>query len=453
MSRPKKKTIKKVISNKAEKNKEFKVKRLLGMKDYIGTNGKVFSLVYNKAFELAQAYGFSPVKTPILENFDLFKKSTRLNNDKDFYFVDDEKFKKTILRPELTQGILRSYIESQLNETVKIAHFYSLGSIFRKEKLQTGHYKESTQFDLEIIGEKKAMAEVLLISIAHHFFKELGIDIQVQINSLGDLECQKEYAVKLIEYYKERGRRANLCVECKKNLAKNPISLLDCKDSSCIKERTEAPQIVDSLSDDSKNYFTKVLEYLDELNINYNFNPYLVRGLDYYTETVFEIWPVNKDGSVVNKFALGGGGRYDNLLDKLGGPELPAVGLALGIERIVNRLKDKSQIQVEPDDIIFIAQLSDVAKVNALNLFEELRSLEYDVRQSVSTDSLKTQVEEAHRLGAKLVLILGKKEVMDGTIIMRDMESSAQEVIAFKKIKDRLKKIKNINRKRGGLYG
>jgi len=455
-----KKVLPEVSVKKTEEKGEKTLPRLLGMKDVVGSEQICHDYVVNKALNLAKLYSFASIKTPTLESFSLYKKSSRKNNDKEFYFVEAEKSEKIILRPELTQGMVRAYVENNLGESGLPARLFALGSIFRHEKLQSGRYRESTQFDLEIIGEKKPMAEAILITIAHNFFEELQISTQVQINSIGSAECRKEYCAKLLAYYKERGRRSKLCNSCKNNLGKNCLSLLDCKEDECVKLRDGAPQIADYLSDESREHFTKTLEFLDELNIEYNFNPYLVRGLNYYNDTVFEFWPLNEDGSVQGKMALGGGGRYDSLVESLGGHSTPSIGLALGIERTVSRLKDKHLLTnpVE-EDIVFIAQLGDQAKLKALQLFQELRRAGFNVRQSFTSDSLKIQLEEAALMKAKTSLILGKKEIMDGTILMRDMDSSAQEVVVYKKIKERLaKKDKLIekrlnNRKEGGLYG
>lgn len=459
MSR-RKKNVPEAAPKKIERRSDAVTPRLLGMKDMVGSEYLAFELVVNKALELAKLYSFTAVKTPILESFDLYKKSTRKNADKEFYFVEGDKSEKNTLRPEITQGIVRAYIENNLGEAMKPARLFSLGPVFRREKLQTGRYRESTQFNLEIIGEKKPMAEALLITIAHNLLEELQIKAQVQINSLGDAECRREYCNKLLSFYRERGRRSKLCNNCKNNLGKNCLSLLDCKEEGCVKLREEAPQIADYLSDESREYFAKMLEFLDELNINYNFNPYLVRGLSYYNDTVFEFWPVNEDGTVTGKMALGGGGRYDSLVENLGGQPTPAVGLAMGVERAMARLKDKHLLaNPQEEDIVFIAQLGEQAKLKALQLFEDLRRAGFNVRQSFSSDSLKIQLEEAIAMKAKTSLILGKKEIMDGTILMRDMDSGAQETVVYKKIKERLaKKDKLIekkvnNRKEGGLYG
>ena len=430
------------------------------MKDYISSEQVAYSHVVDTASNLAKLYSFLLVKTPILENFNLYKKSTRKNNDKEFYFVEGEKSEKSVLRPELTQGIIRAYIENKLFENQTAARFFSIGPVFRHEKLQSGRYREFTQFDLEIIGEKKSLTEAILIAIANNFFEELKIDVQLQINSLGSADCRREYEKKLSAFYKERGRRSKLCNVCKNNLGKNCLSLLDCKEESCVKLREGAPQIADYLSDESREYLAKTLEVLDELGINYNFNPYLVRGLNYYNDTVFEFWPIGEDGTPQSKFSLGGGGRYDSLIESMGGPSVPAVGLSLGIERTIAKLKDKHLLtNSDEKDIIFIAQLGDQAKLKALQLFQDLRKAGFNVRQSFASDSLKTQLEEAFAMKAKTSLILGKKEILDETILMRDMDSGAQETVVFKKIKDRLaKKDKLIekkltNRKEGGLYG
>jgi histidyl-tRNA synthetase len=414
--------------------------RLLGMKDFSYFEQMCFDFAISRANHLASVYGFKSIKTPIIESFDLYKKTLRRENEKEIYSVDGEKGEKAVLRPEITQGIIRAYLENNQEIENKIARLYSIGSVFRREKLQSGCYRESTQFNLEVIGTRKPMVEVLLIALASNFFSDMQVEVQLQINSIGDATCRKEYCSKLASFYKERGKKSKLCAACKNSLPKSCLSLLDCKQESCQKLREEAPQIADFLSDESRDYLTKTLEILDELKINYNFNPYLVRGLNYYNDIVFEFWPVNKDGSVGN-LALAGGGRYDGLIENLGGPSLAAAGLAIGLERTVVKVRDKAALtNAEENDIVFIAQLGDQAKLKALQLSNELLAVGYNVRQSIIADSLKEQLEEAAKMKAKVCLILGKKEIMDGTILMRDIDSGAQETVVFKKIKERLAK-------------
>jgi histidyl-tRNA synthetase len=449
----KKKTPSKINPNKktAERKSSQNIDRILGMKDIVPGENRYFKALLDKAASFADLYSFHAIKTPIIENADLFKKSTRQNNDKELYYVDCEKSERALLRPEMTQGILRAYIENNFEELPQPVRLYSIGPVFRREKMQAGRYRESTQFNLEVIGENKPMAEALLIASAYNFFTDLNVSFQVQINSLGKSECRKEYNSKLLNFYKERGRRTKLCNNCKKEIGKNMLALLDCKEDACQEILSEVPQIADCLSDESRSHFAKVLEYLDELNISYNFNPYLVRGLSYYNDTVFEFWPMNDEGTLQPKLALAGGGRYDNLIEVLGGKPTSAVGIAIGLERLLAKAKDKMVIPNSPEEAIFLAQLGDQAKIKSLMLFEELRREGFNIRQSFSTDSLKMQMEEAARLNVKVSLILGKKEVMDETILLRDMESGVQETVAFKKIKEKL--IKKVNRKEGVIYG
>ncbi len=434
--------------------------RLLGVKDWTAQDGEQFAALEDKARQFAALLGFSPVKTPILEAYDLFKKSTRRQDDKEFYFIDSEKSERILLRPEITQGLVRAYLENNLGEESRVVRLFSVGPIFRREKLQSGHYRESTQLDMEVLGDHKPLTEALLIALVQGFFSKLDIKVQVQINSLGTAENRREYCHKLAAFYKDRGRRLHLCNVCKNNIAKNCLSLLDCQEEECIKARLEAPQIADHLSVESREHFAKTLEFLDELDISYNFNPYLVRGLNYYNDTVFEFWPVNDNGEIIGKLALGAGGRYDSLVENFGGPAVPAFGLAIGLERVFSRIKDRvSSLSKAEDDLVFIAQLGDQAKLKSLQLFENLREAGFNVRQSFASDSLKLQLEEAVALRAKTSLILGRKEIMDGTILMRDMDSGVQETVVYKKIKERLSRKDRViekrvmNRKEGGIYG
>lgn len=443
---------KKQTNTKKELNKikPKDVNRLMGMKDLIPAEDIYMQVISEKIKELMESYSFLPIKTPILEKASLYFNSSRRVNEKDLYTIEAEKGELAVLRPELTQGIIRSVLENNLDELYEPVRLYSLGPIFRREKLQSGRYRESNQLNLEIIGEARPMAEALLISLASNFFTELNISTEIQINSLGSLECQKEYHKALLKFFKERGRKSKLCSECKKFLDKDVLSILDCYESPCVELMKEAPQIADYLSEESNGHFKKVLEYLDELQLAYNFNPYLVRGLSYYDNTVFEFWPVNEKGEASGKLALAGGGRYNKYISKLADREMSGVGIALGIERTLIKAKESLKLPENSDEIIYIAQLGEPAKLKSMTLFEELRRLGYNVRQSFTVNSLKKQMEEANKLKAKVSLILGKKEIMDQTIIYRDMESGAQELISYKKIKDKLKKI---NRKGGVLSG
>jgi len=434
---------------KTEKRSDKLPARILGMKDYPGSEYSYYGLANERAYELANLHGFSSIKTPVIESVDLFKKALRRGTGKESYIVNCDKGEKGVLRPELTQGMIRAYLESRDPESPIGAKLFSLGPVFRYEKLQAGHYREATQFDIEVIGDDKAISEALLIALVYDYFNSLGVRTKVQINSLGNAECRREYSAKLTAFYKERGRRSKLCNLCKAYLGKNSLSLLDCHEESCLKLIEEAPQIADFLSPESREHFAKIIEALDELGEEYDFNPYLVRGLSYYNETVFEFWPLNENGTVSGKNALAGGGRYDSLSEIIGGPAISAFGVAVGIERTVSRMKDKPLLpKINKEDIVFIAQLGEQAKIKAVGLFKELKEAGINVHDSFLSDSLKNQLEEAVKIGAKTCLILGKKEIMDGTILMRDIESGAQETLVYKKVRERLAKKDKIIEKR-----
>jgi histidyl-tRNA synthetase len=269
--------------------------------------------------------------------------------------------------------------------------------------------------------------------------RDFGLKVGVQINSIGCPRCREAYKNKLVSYY--RDRRGELCEDCKKRLVKNPLRILDCKEESCAPLKEGAPQIVDYLCDDCKNHFVRVLEYLDDAGVPYNLNPYLVRGLDYYTKTVFEFFSEGNEATGQKAEALGGGGRYDNLVEILGGRPTPACGVAMGVERLIAKIKE-SNIEAPPLVVpdIFLAQLGEQARKKSFALIEDLRKAGFFITHGLTKEGLKKQLEIANKLGAKYALILGQKEVLDGTIIIRDMEGGSQEIIDFGKIVAEMKK-------------
>ena len=449
---------KKEVEEKVFKSKCGKfISRLRGMKDILPDEYKYWNLVIKKASELSKAYGFRRLETPILENLELYERSSGRASDlvtKEMFSFVDKNDDKIALRPEATPGLVRAYVEHGMFNLPQPVKLFWLGPVFRHDKPQAGRFRQFSQFNLETIGEPSPVADAELIALTYYFFSELQLEVAIQINSIGCALCRKEYLVKLDNFYKERGRRAKLCQTCKKRLAKNPLRLLDCKEKQCLEIAGEAPQIVDSLCDDCRNHFIKVLEYLDGLDIPYNLNPTLVRGLDYYNRTVFEIWPSSAeatDGKPAEaealrneqprQNALGGGGRYDGLVEHSGGRPTEACGFAIGLERVILKIKEKNiPLKDEEKGDIFLAQLGDQARRKIMLLFEELRKSGLSVRQAFTKDSLKAQLEVANKMGVKYTLILGQKEIMDGTILIRDMESGIQEVIDYKKIAVELEK-------------
>lgn len=440
MPRPAKKTKEKEKESSPRKYKSYA--RLRGMRDVLFDEHKYWDLVVNKAVDLSRTYGFKRVDVPILENLEMYERSTGTSSDivtKEMYSFTDKGGEKIALRPEATPGLVRAYVEHGMFNLPQPVKMFLIGPFFRHDKPQSGRYRQFSQFNLEMFGEANPVADAQIILIAYNFYKELQVNVQIQVNSIGCKDDRKAYVSKLVDFYKERGRKSKLCQDCKKRLVKNPLRLLDCKEEKCAAMLSEVPQIVDSLCDDCRNHFIKVLEYLDELDIPYNLNPLLVRGLDYYNRTVFEVWPQGEDQA--RQVSLGGGGRYDDLVEQMGGRPTPACGFGLGMERTISKVKEAGiPLKSYNENCIFIAQLGEQSRRKAFLLFEELRRAGIKVRQMFTKDSLKAQLEEANRLGAKFSLILGQKEIIDGTVLIRDMESGIQEVVDYKKIRAELEK-------------
>ena len=430
---------KKII--KPSKSKSKTPQLLRGFKDILPSEQHYWDFVRETAESFYRGYGFSRIDLPILEEASLFIRSIGKQTDiieKEMFSFVDQGQGTVIMRPEATASIARAYINHGMLSWPQPVKLYYWGPMFRREKPQAGRTRQFNQLGFEILGDANPVIDAQIIAVVSNFYHQIGLsEISIQVNSIGCASCRKTYLQELVTYY--RAKRKMICEECKKRLTKNPMRLLDCKNESCQFVKNDAPQIIDWLDDDCKEHFMKVVEYLDELNISYILNPQLVRGLDYYTRTVFEVWPKEiKEGA---QSSLCGGGRYDDLVETLGGRPTPAVGVSIGVERTILQLKHK-EIKIpeikNPD--VFLAQIGDQAKVKALVLFEQLRKEKIRVAENFSKDSLKAQLELANSLKAKYALILGQKEVMDGTILIRDMESGVQEVIDFNKTVQELKK-------------
>ncbi|MDD2807816.1 MAG: histidine--tRNA ligase [Patescibacteria group bacterium] len=414
---------------------------LRGFKDILPADQSYWRFIQEAAESFYRGYGFAKIDPPILEEASLFVRSIGKQTDiveKEMFSFADQGQGLVVLRPEATASIARAYINHGMINLPQPVKLFYWGPMFRRERPQSGRQRQFHQFGFEILGDPNPVIDAQIIGIVASFFQQIGLDqISIQVNSIGCPTCRKVYLQELVTYY--RSKRKSLCEDCKKRLTKNPLRLLDCKNQSCQLVRTEAPQIVDWLDEECKNHFMKVVGYLDELNIAYILNPYLVRGLDYYTRTVFEVWPKEiKEGA---QSALCGGGRYDGLIEMLGGRPTPAAGVAIGIERVITQLRAQEvEIPNYSQAEIFLAQIGDQAKVKALQLFEQLRRGNIRVAENFAKDSLKAQLELANKIGVRYALILGQKEVMDGTILIRDMESGVQEIIDFNKTVNELKK-------------
>lgn len=444
MPRGRNKKIKKGEENPEDYKKISPKNQILrGMKDIIPADWRYWSKVFEVFENMAREYGFFRIETPVLESTVLFKRTSGLTSDvveKEMFSFTDNGGDNVSLRPEMTPGVVRAYIEHGMVSKTQPVKMYYISPVFRYNRPQAGRYRQFYQLGCESIGDFSPVLDAQLMIFVYNFYKELGIETSIQVNSIGCQECRPEYRQVLLDYL--RGKRKKLCDDCKRRLSKNSLRVLDCKETGCKEVAEDAPQIVDHLCDDCRDHFVKVLENLDELEIPYVLNPKIVRGLDYYTKTTFEIFPVTENDSEQSSVQeLGGGGRYDNLSENLGGRSTPAVGFACGVERLVKQLKDKGNV-VPPVQMpkIFLAQLGDQAKKRTLRLFEDFRKAKIPVAENFAKGSLKAQLEMANKIGAKFTLILGQKELLEGTILFRDMESGVQETVVLDNIVSEVKK-------------
>lgn len=411
-----------------------------GMKDILPSEAKYWRAVRTAGERLAAAYGFEWIETPIVEETALFVRGVGKQTDiveKEMFSFIDQGGDEMTLRPEATAAIARAYINhGMLNMPQPVKLFYH-GTMFRHERPQAGRYRQFHQFGFETIGEQKPVVDAELIICAHRFFVDLGLQVKVEVNSIGTVNDREQYREKLVAYYRQH--RSVLCENCKVRLTKNPLRVLDCKESGCEPLKQGAPQIVDVLSEDSKNHFMKVLEYLEDAEVPFELNPYLVRGLDYYSHTVFEVIFPARDG--VTKSAAAAGGRYDGLIELLGGRPTPGAGFAIGLERTILEMKERQIIPLDDSKpVVFLAQLGEPAKRKAFRVFDDLRRAGIPAAVAFSKDALKAQMEVANRLGVRYTLLIGQKEVLDGTIIIRDMEAGIQEMVDANKVTSEIAK-------------
>ncbi len=411
------------------------------MHDILPEEQKYFQKAYNAAQTMAAFYGFEKIDTPVLEETDLFSKGTGLSTDivqKQMFTVKTRGGDSLTLRPEWTPGITRSYIEHgmfNLPQPVKLWHF---GPVFRHETPQSGRLRQFWQFGFESIGEQGPIIDVQIIQIFSNILEELRLkNLIVEINSIGDSQCRPYYKKLLTSYF--RSREQALCSDCRRRLRENPLRILDCKEEKCGQVVSQAPQSIDHLCEECHNHFKEVLEFLDGIELNYTLNPHLVRGLDYYTKTVFEFFPEGAERK--SQGALVGGGRYDVLVKLLGGREAPAVGGAAGVERIVALMKERNiRLPETPQPKVFLAQLGNLGKRKCLKLLEDFRKEKILVAESFGRDSLKVQLARANKIGVKYALILGQKEALDETIIIRDMAFGKQETLQLGKVVGEIKR-------------
>lgn len=421
------------------KKKGVKTPELVrGFRDVLPDEQWHWDRVEAVARDLTKAYGFGRVQLPTLEHASLFERTLGKETDvvtKEMFVFEDQGGDRLALRPEGTAQIARAYIEHGMVNLAQPVKLWYYQPFFRHERPQHGRYRQFWQVGFEALGSIEPIIDAQVMLMAHRMCKDLGIDATLHVNTLGSSASRKEFLSHLTSYFKQH--KSKLSETDKKRLLKNPLRLLDSKEPGMEELKVGAPQIVDYLDPESKAHFMKVLEYLDEADVPYTLNPHLVRGLDYYAHTIFEIMMTNPPTEEMASIALGGGGRYDGLVPMLGGREnTGAMGCAIGVERLILAAKSLGihQPAEEKKIDVFFCQLGDAARRKGLGVFEKLREGGIVCAEAFGKGALKTQLEIADKMKAKLALILGQKEVLEGTILVRDMDSGAQEIVDVEKV-------------------
>lgn len=401
------------------------IQKLKGMYDVYGDLGKKHNYVKRLFEAVCESYNYSYIETPLVERSELFHRGVGESTDivtKETYDFIDRGGRNNTLRPEGTAGVARAIIENKLYVNTPLKLWY-VGSMFRYERPQKGRYRELRQMGVEAYGSKDPIIDAEAISLGVNFLKELGINSKVKINSIGGSETREKYKKALIKHFEEH--IDELCSDCKERFKKNPLRILDCKVDSENEQIKNAPSILDYLSKEEKENFDKIKEYLDYLEIEYEIDSGLVRGLDYYTNVVFEF--VTKDN---NFGSIGGGGRYDNLLKSLEGPDVPAVGFAFGFDRIIAEIEEK-EISLNIDNSIdcYILTITEKENFYALELSERLRMCGYKVDLDLSNKKMKSKFKEADRYNSKYTIIVGEEEELTDTLTVKDNISKEEKKI------------------------
>jgi len=405
-------------------------KAVKGTKDVLP--GEIYKTQYieSTALDVAERFGFKEIRTPVFEHTELFQRGVGDTTDvvqKEMYTFDDKGGRSITLRPEGTAGAARSFLENGLcNETLPQKVCY-LTSCYRYEKPQAGRLREFHQFGVECFGAQSPLADAEIISLANTFFKELGVkDLTLEINSIGCPTCRAEYHKALKTYFE--GRKDELCDTCKDRLERNPMRILDCKSPVCSEIAKNAPVVLDYLCDECREHFEKVKSYLNAQNIAFKVNPRIVRGLDYYTKTVFEFISesIGAQGTVC------GGGRYDGLIEELGGQKTPSLGFGLGIERLMLLMEAQGcEFPKESMPDLFIAALGEKAQLKAVEIANDMREEGFTCLYDVNGRGLRAQMKYANKLGAKYTIVLGDDEVESGIAKLKNMESGEETEIAL----------------------
>ncbi|MCK5192746.1 MAG: histidine--tRNA ligase [Desulfobulbaceae bacterium] len=404
------------------------VKALKGFKDIIPGEVETWQFIEQTARSIFHRFGFSEIKVPILEKTKLFIRSIGETTDiveKEMYTFPDRNGSSLTMRPEGTAPVLRAYIENGLHAVKPVQKLYTIGPMFRHERPQKGRLRQFHQMSVEVLGTDKPWLDADVMAMAWQILRELGLTASLEINSLGCKACRPSFNKALLDFLDQA---QGLCDDCLRRRETNPLRVLDCKSSNCQEQYAQAPSILDFLCDGCRDHFTTVKEGLELLSVPYKVNSFMVRGLDYYTKTTFELIT----GDLGAQGAVGAGGRYDGLVKQLGGPDVPGIGFALGVERLALLLDQLGKGDSRPHVDLFIAALGSQAQEKAFVLTNMLRANGFSVAMDLMDRSLKNQMKQAGKAGARYALILGEQELENGEAVLRNMETHDQENVGIK---------------------
>ena len=415
----------------------MKVAAIKGFSDILPGEVESWQFVEEKARHVFAAYNFSEIRIPILEKTELFSRSLGETTDiveKEMYTFADQDAQGSLLtlRPEGTAGVVRAYVESEMYKIEPVRKLYYMGPMFRRERPQKGRMRQFHQIGAEALGRSDPLIDAELLLLLDDFFSSVGLEgATLQLNSLGDTQCRPKFREKLLLFLRQREQ--SLCANCKRRMERNPLRVLDCKERGCIEATKDAPSILDSLCEPCREHFESVQESLRQASVTYTLNPRMVRGLDYYCRTTFE-WTSDQLGA---QNTVAAGGRYDGLVEELGGPTIPGVGFAMGVERLTLLLRS-TEATGSAGPAMYVVWVGAQARAWAFPVVHRLRRKGIVVEMEGEQRSLKSQMRRADKLKAESVLILGDDELQKGLAVLRDMASKQQKEISLDTIEAEL---------------
>ena len=411
------------------------IKAIRGFNDLLPAEIGKWHFVEETVRQIFEEFGFSELRIPVIEKTELFSRGIGEATDiveKEMYTFTDRSGNSLTLRPEATASMARAYLEHQMYSFDPVAKVYFIGPMFRYERPQKGRYRQFYQIDAEVFGVSNPMVDAEVIVMLIQFLKQVGLDkLELQINSLGCRQCRPRYREELKKFFATK--TFQLCEDCQRRLETNPLRIFDCKVETCQRAIADAPKVLDFIDKECQNHFDKVQEYLGAAGLTYLLNPRMVRGLDYYTRTAFEVVSYQ----LGSQNAVTGGGRYDNLFKDIGGLDVPGIGFAIGMERLISLLPKNKEFTQYPQ--LFVAALGEKTHKEAYQLVNQLHLQGIRAELDYEGKSLKSQMRRADKLKARYVLIMGEEELKKGRAVLRNMETKSQDEIPIEGIVSTLK--------------